>query len=195
MASAEGPSRGLLRDCEIFGNLRIAFVWSSSPRRGRHQAAGRAGHRDTCLQSRRTLGAGWTPAQQRAVQHPGHHIVRVILVIPVPAVVVVTLEACSGSPADADKDCMKHGPTINHDYTFSPQIPVHYPAHINTYRQCRIRIQIRNVDTSIIPPSVWWLLWPRRSPSLYLPASSQQHCAVIKPLSSLSSGWRQGAIS
>ena len=26
----EGPSRGLLRDCEIFANLRIAFVSSSS---------------------------------------------------------------------------------------------------------------------------------------------------------------------
>ena len=24
------PSRGLLRDCEIFGNLRITFVWSST---------------------------------------------------------------------------------------------------------------------------------------------------------------------
>ena len=26
----EGPSRGLLRDCEIFGNLRITFVSSSN---------------------------------------------------------------------------------------------------------------------------------------------------------------------
>ena len=28
----EGPSRGLLCDCEIFGNLRITFVWSSRER-------------------------------------------------------------------------------------------------------------------------------------------------------------------
>ena len=28
----EGPSRGLLRDCEIFGNIRITFILSTSER-------------------------------------------------------------------------------------------------------------------------------------------------------------------
>ena len=43
----DSPSRGLLRDCEIFGNLRIAFVSSSIPGPGaRPQKIPRPRHPD-----------------------------------------------------------------------------------------------------------------------------------------------------
>ena len=131
------------------------------PRRGRHQhqAAGRAGH--------------WTHVSSRgrhwALGGGGHCLV------PGPQLVTgdprdpldprASGGGDDGGDAPAPRPLLiriawkhwrqwRHGLTINHDYTFSPQMAVHYPADINTYRGCRIRIQTRNVDTAIIPPCV-----------------------------------------